>query len=204
MLRGLINQRQYATLTPGYRAYLMSGVQGDGQIWLNPIVYSAETLLCEKNLTYFLWCWFKFYEESLNYDAPVWTDVQKYIINALCLEVSNSPIYNKLILLASCDSLLAYDDFLLTYKTKNKIRDTIHFVKYKNGLYTYALIKNSRGEYVFQAKEFDDLVCTGLLVHANVIEQKKLLNIFKHIMFFSNKIYKYFIKRRIIICLDKI
>lgn len=35
-------------------------------------------------------------------------------------------------------------------------------------------------------------------------EKKKLLNIFKHIMFFSNKIYKYFIKRRIIICLDKL
>lgn len=37
-----------------------------------------------------------------------------------------------------------------------------------------------------------------------IATEKKLLNIFKHIMFFSNKIYKYFIKRRIIICLDKL
>ena len=175
MLRGLINQRQYAALTPGYRVYLMSGVQGDGHIWLNPTVYSAETLLCEKNLTYFLWCWFKFYEASFNSDAPVWTDAQKYIINALCLEVSNNPIYNKLMLLASCDSLLAYDDFLLTYKSKNKINDTIHFVKYKNGLYTYALGINSRGEYICNSIDFDDLVCTGLLAHATVIEQNNFL-----------------------------
>lgn len=190
MLRGLINQRQYVALTPGFRAYLLSEVQG-GVEWVNPIVYSVESVLYEKNFTYFLWCWFKFYEASFNTDAPVWTDTQKYIINALCLEVTNDSTYNKLMLLASSDSLLGYSDFILTYKTKNKTRDTIHLIKYKNGLYTYALGINSRGEYVFQTNAFDDLVCTGLLVHANVIEQKKkLLNYIMHNIFSSNKILK--------------
>lgn len=172
MLRGLINQRQYAALTPGYRTYLISKVRGDGDTWSNPIVYSAEILLYEKNLTYFLWCWFKFNEASYDGDALIWTDAQKYIINAVCTEVSNDPIYNKLMLLCKSDTFLGYDDFILTYKSKNKIRDTFHLIKYKNGLYTYALGVNSRSEYIFQPKAFDDLVCTGLLVHANVIEKK--------------------------------